>query len=103
MTRIAALIVSEESIANIVKQPANFINKSKRYVNKKINNLGKEHPAFSQFNLEKTDSFAGDSWQKLGSAKDVLIRFENNCCLRKGNTEMILDQHQLCIGGVNVS
>ena len=25
------------------------------------------------------------------------------CCLRKGNTEMILDQHQLCIGGVNVS
>ena len=74
---------SEESIADIVKQPVNFINKSKRYVKKKINNLGKEHPAFSQFNLEKTHSFAGDSCQKLGSTKDVLVHFKNNCLLFK--------------------
>ena len=66
----------EESIADIVKQPANFINKSKRYVKKKINNLEKEHPAFSQFHLEKPDSFAGDSCQKLGSTKDILVHFE---------------------------
>ena len=74
---------SEESIADIVKQPVNFINKSKSYVKKKINKLEKEHPAFSQFNLEKLDSFAGDSCQKLGSTKDVLIHFENNCLLFK--------------------
>ena len=112
MTRITALIRSYTTllpcfriadIADIVKQPVNFINKSKRYVKKKINNLGKEHPAFSQVNLEKTHSFAGDSCQKLGSTKDVLVHFKNNCCLRRVNTEMILDQHLLCLGGVNVS
>ena len=74
---------SEESIADIVKQPVNFINKRKSYVKKKINKLEKEHPAFSQFNLEKPDSFAGDSCQKLGSTKDILVHFENNCLLFK--------------------
>ena len=53
------------------------------YVKKKVNNLRKEHPAFSQFNLEKTGSFAGDSCQKLGSTKDVLVHFENNYLLFK--------------------
>ena len=69
---------SEESKADIVKQPANFINKIKRYVKKKNNNLEKEHPAFSQFHLKKPDSFVGDSCQKLGSTKDVLIHRNRN-------------------------
>ena len=34
---------------------------------------------------------------------DKVHDFENNCYLKKGNTEMILDQHLLCIGDVNVS
>ena len=69
---------SEESKADIVKQPANFISKIKRYVKKKNNNLEKEHPAFSQFHLEKPNSFVGDSCQKLGSTKDVLIHRNRN-------------------------
>ena len=61
---------------DIVKQPANCINKTKRVIKKKFNDLEKEHPAFSEFHLEKLDRFAGDSCQKLGTVKDVIAYFE---------------------------
>ena len=67
---------SEESIADILKQPVNFINKTKRYIKKNFYELEKQHPAFSEFRLEKPDRFAGDSCQKLGIPEDVLIHFE---------------------------
>ena len=60
----------------VVKKPANFINKTKRDIKKNFNDLEKKHPALSEFHLEKPDRFAGDYYQKLGIAKDVLVYFE---------------------------
>ena len=54
---------------DIVKQPANCINKTKRDIKK--NDTEQEFPAFSEFHLEKLDRFVGDSSQKLGIIKDV--------------------------------
>ena len=61
---------------DIVKQPANCINKTKRDIKKKFNDPEKEYPAFSEFHFEKLDRFVGDSCQKLGIVKDVLVYFE---------------------------
>ena len=44
---------------DIVKQPANFINKTKRDIKKNFNDLEKEHSVFSEFYLEKPDRFVG--------------------------------------------
>ena len=59
------------------KQPANCINKTKRGIKVKFNDLEKEYLAFSEFHLEKLGRFVGDSCQKLGVVKDVLAYFEN--------------------------
>ena len=50
---------------DIIKQPANCINKTKRDIKKKINDLDTEYP----------DIFIGDSCQKLLIVKDVLVYF----------------------------
>ena len=50
---------------DIIKQPANCINKTKRDTKKKINDLDTEYP----------DIFIGDSCQKLLIVKDVLVYF----------------------------
>ena len=42
---------TEEEISNIVKQPVNFINKAKRFINKNQNNLEVEHPDLSSNKL----------------------------------------------------
>ena len=65
---------------DIVKQPANCINKTKRDIKKKFNDLEKEYPVFSEFHSEKLDRFVGDSCQKLGIVKDVLVYFEKISC-----------------------
>ena len=62
---------------DIVKQPANCINKTKRDIKKKFNDPEKEYPDFSEFHFEKLDRFVGDSCQKIGIVKDVLVYFEN--------------------------
>ena len=62
-------------LQDIVKQPANN-NKTKRVIKKNFNDLEKEHPAFSEFHLEKPYRLAGDYCQKLDIAKDVLVYFE---------------------------
>ena len=62
---------------DIVKQPANCINKTKRDIKEKFNDLEKEYLAVSEFHLEKLGRFVGDSCQKLGVVKDVLVYFEN--------------------------
>ena len=46
---------------DIVQQPGNCINKTKRDVKKKINDLEEKYPAFSEFHLEKLDRFVGGS------------------------------------------
>ena len=61
---------------DIVKQPVNCINKTKRDIKKKFNDPQKKYPAFSEFHLEKLDRFVGDSCQKLGIVKDVLVYFK---------------------------
>ena len=58
---------------DIVRQPANCINKTKKDIKKKFDDPEKEYPAFSEFHLEKLDRFVGDSCQKLGIVKDVLV------------------------------
>ena len=45
-------------------------------IKKKFNDSEKEYLAFSEFHLEKLDKFVGDSCQKLGIMKDVLLYFE---------------------------
>ena len=65
---------------DIVKQPANCINKSKRDIKKKFNDLEKEYPVFSETQLEKLDRFVGDSCQTLGIVKDGLVYFEKISC-----------------------
>ena len=64
-------------MADIVKQPINFISKVKRFIKKNSKDLGKVHPAFSLLNLEKPNSFIGSSCQKLGITKDVIKHFES--------------------------
>ena len=64
---------------DIVKQPANCI-KTKKDIKKKFYDPEKEYPAFSEFHLEKLDRFVGDSCQKLGIVKDVLVYFEKISC-----------------------
>ena len=54
---------------DIVKQPASFINKTKRDIKKNFNDLEKEHPVFSEFYLEKPDRFVGCYCQKLDYCK----------------------------------
>ena len=61
---------------DIVRQPANCINKTKKDIKKKFDDPEKEYPAFSEFHLEKLDRFVGDSCQKLGIAKNVFVHFE---------------------------
>ena len=61
---------------DIVRQPANCINKTKKDIKKKFDDPEKEYPAFSEFHLEKLDRFVGDSCQKLGIVKDVLVYFK---------------------------
>ena len=62
---------------DIVKQPANCINKTKRDIKEKFNDLEKEYLAFSEIHLEKLGRFVGDSCQKFGGVKDILVYFEN--------------------------
>ena len=61
---------------DIVRHPANCINKTKKDIKKTFNDPEKEYPTFSEFHLEKLDRFVGDSCQKLGIGKDVLVFFE---------------------------
>ena len=68
--------VFQKSIVDIVKQPTNFINKAKRDIKKNFNDLEKEHPAFSEFHLEKPGSFVGYSCQTLGITKNTLVHFQ---------------------------
>ena len=70
--------MNEEGIANMVKKPANFINKAKKYITKNFNDLEKEHPVFSEFHLEKPDSLVGKICQKICITKDTLIHFEKH-------------------------
>ena len=60
---------------DIVKQPANYI-KTEKNIKKKFNDPEKEYAAFSEFHLEKLGRFVGDSCQKIGIVKDVLVYFE---------------------------
>ena len=77
---------------DVVKKTANFINKTKRDIKKNFNDLEKEHPAFSEFHLEKPDRFAGDYCQKLGIAKDVLVYFEKYANPFVFNNASLLDK-----------
>ena len=36
----------------------------------------RKHPAFSQFHLEKPNSFVGDSFQTYGITKEILVHYE---------------------------
>ena len=45
-------------------------------IKKKFNDPEKEYPAFSEFHVQKLHRFVGDSCQKLGIMKDVLLYFE---------------------------
>ena len=64
---------SEGEISKIVKQPVNFINKAKRFINKNQNNLEVEHPELSSYNLPKVIKFIGPSCQELGITLDTLM------------------------------
>ena len=83
----------KESIADIIKQPANFSNKTKRYIKKNFNDFEKEHPTFSEFHLEKPDRFVGNSCQKLGITKDVLVHFEKYANAFVLNNGSLLDRY----------
>ena len=64
---------SEEEISKIVKQPVNFINKAKRFINKNQDNLEVEHPDLSSHNFpKKVINFIGPSCQELGITLDTL-------------------------------
>ena len=79
---------------DIVKQPANFINKTKRDIKKNFNDLEKEYPAFSEFHFEKPDRSAGDSCQKSVVAKDVLVYFEKYVNAFVFNIGCLLDRYR---------
>ena len=79
-------------LQDIVKQPANSINKTKRVIKKNFNDLEKEHPAFSEFHLEKPYRLAGDYCQKLDIAKDVLVYFEKYVNAFVFNNGSLLDK-----------
>ena len=64
---------SEEEISKIVKQPVNFINKAKRFINKNQNNLEVEHPDLPSYNLPQVINFIGPSCQELGITLDTLM------------------------------
>ena len=78
---------------DMIKQPGNFINKTKRDIKKKVNGLEKEYPAFSEFHLAKPDRFVGDFCQKLGITKDVLIYFEKYVNTFVSNNGSLLDRY----------
>ena len=79
---------------DIVKQPANFINKTKRDIKKNFNDLEKEYPAFSEFHFEKPGRFVGDSCQKSVVAKDVLVYFEKYVNAFVFNIGCLLDRYR---------
>ena len=87
-----------------MKQPVNFINKAKRYIKKKQNNLEVEHPDLSSCNLPKEINFIGHSCQELSITLDTLQQHTSptttndsvsvTLCLKNGSI-LELDQVRL--------
>ena len=66
---------SEESIEDTINNLLILL-KRPEDISRKILMILRKHPAFSQFHLEKPNSFVGDSFQTYGITKEILVHYE---------------------------